>query len=217
MKLEAVIFDWDGVIYDTLNVIFNSVNSYLRSFNLNFNTCFKRRTGVELSLNNFKDYISGLSSYAEFYSSLHPAGLWDYELASKIFSNEIINSKLIKGMDGLLKELKKHYKIGLVTLNFKQLIEEKIDFNFDCAVYSDDVENHKPHPEGLLLCLSRMSVPPSNAVFIGDSPTDGQAAVRAGTSFIGVNWGLGTEKSLSKYGQVVDSVENLKKRLLYIK
>lgn len=46
---------------------------------------------------------------------------------------------------------------------------------------ADDVPAPKPHPDGLLyICEQMGGLDPSKCIYIGDSPTDGQAATAAG-------------------------------------
>ncbi len=52
---------------------------------------------------------------------------------------------------------------------------------FDVVVSGDEVTQHKPHPEPLLLALQRLGIPdPGQAVMIGDSDKDLGAANAAG-------------------------------------
>ena len=44
------------------------------------------------------------------------------------------------------------------------------------ALGADEVPAAKPAAEGLLLCCERLGVDPASSVYVGDSPTDGQAA-----------------------------------------
>ena len=44
------------------------------------------------------------------------------------------------------------------------------------ALGADEVAAAKPDPDGLLLCCERLGVNPASSVYVGDSPTDGQAA-----------------------------------------
>lgn len=57
---------------------------------------------------------------------------------------------------------------------------------FDLAVGVLDVANPKPHPDMLELCLDRLGVEAAEAVYVGDQPTDREAAVAAGLHFIGM-------------------------------
>eukprot|EP01032_Pedospumella_encystans_P012243 gene12243-14176_t len=64
-----------------------------------------------------------------------------------------------------------------------------VDSMFSVALGADQVSAPKPHPDGLLAICQQMDVHPSECVYIGDSPSDGQAATAAGMHSIGVSWG----------------------------
>ncbi len=56
-----------------------------------------------------------------------------------------------------------------------------------CVVHgADDVPAAKPAPDGILQCLREMNVHPHEAVYIGDSPSDGRAAAAAGCASVAV-------------------------------
>jgi phosphoglycolate phosphatase len=55
--------------------------------------------------------------------------------------------------------------------------------SIDAVVGRDTVPAQKPDPEPLLEALRRLDVPPSDAVFVGDSESDGETADRAGVAF----------------------------------
>jgi phosphoglycolate phosphatase len=53
----------------------------------------------------------------------------------------------------------------------------------DAVVGRDTVPAQKPDPEPLLEALRRLDVPPGDAIFVGDSASDGETADRAGVAF----------------------------------
>ena len=55
--------------------------------------------------------------------------------------------------------------------------------SIDAVVGRDTVPAQKPDPEPLLEALHRLDVPPGDAVFVGDSESDGETADRAGVAF----------------------------------
>lgn len=59
---------------------------------------------------------------------------------------------------------------------------------FDLAITGDDVENPKPHPEGILKALGTLGVKKDEAVFLGDSNADIKAGKAAGIRTYGVQW-----------------------------
>ena len=63
---------------------------------------------------------------------------------------------------------------------------------------ADTVPAPKPEPDGLYKVCRELGVSPSNAVYVGDSPSDGLAAKASGMHSVGVTWGSHSEESLKK-------------------
>ena len=83
---------------------------------------------------------------------------------------------------------------------------------FEVTVGAEDTERHKPHPAPLLAALERLGADVSDAVYVGDSPFDVQAAKAAGTGSVAVTWGrIHSRERLEREGPdaVVDTVEEL--------
>jgi phosphoglycolate phosphatase len=66
------------------------------------------------------------------------------------------------------------------------LVHFGLDMHFDLVVGTHDVARPKPAPDMLLHCLDHFALAPSEAVYIGDSPSDRDAARAAGIDFIAV-------------------------------
>lgn len=67
---------------------------------------------------------------------------------------------------------------------------EKLDLGklFDLVLCGDEVKQAKPSPEGVWRILSFFQVKPEEAVYVGDSPLDAEAARGARVSFVMVLW-----------------------------
>ena len=59
----------------------------------------------------------------------------------------------------------------------------------DAATSSDDAEESKPEPDIVLAALKRARAKPAEAIMIGDTPYDVEAATRAGVKIIGFRSG----------------------------
>jgi phosphoglycolate phosphatase len=68
------------------------------------------------------------------------------------------------------------------------------------AVIGGDEAPRKPDPTGTLGILARLSVPPAEALLVGDSAIDCQTASSAGIRFVAVTWGLGSAAELEAAG-----------------
>jgi HAD superfamily hydrolase (TIGR01549 family) len=90
------------------------------------------------------------------------------------------------------------------------LAANDIDVLFIASLGADSVPAAKPAPDGLLLLCEKIRLLPERCVYIGDSPTDGQAAKAAGMHSIGVTWGSHSkERVLLNFVETVDSVQEL--------
>ena len=71
---------------------------------------------------------------------------------------------------------------------------------FEIVLTATDVEQPKPHPEGVLHCVAKFDVEAAAAAYVGDSSPDMQAARAAGVAAVGVLSGAGSSASLSEAG-----------------
>jgi len=86
------------------------------------------------------------------------------------------------------------------------------------TITADDVNNIKPHPEGLYTIAKRLGVEVHEMVLIGDSPTDIAAGNKAGCSTIAIiHPGSFASKKLLKYenpSYLTQSIDDLRMLLL---
>lgn len=60
--------------------------------------------------------------------------------------------------------------------------------HFKILVSDDQVDKPKPDPEGILKAANFLKIDPRNSLYIGDSPSDIDAAHRAGATSVAVIW-----------------------------
>ena len=90
---------------------------------------------------------------------------------------------------GLLERINSRFDFGIFTgrIRFEldlTLARSAPHLRFDAIVTADDVENQKPHPEGLLKIAALDQLRP--LIYIGDTVDDARAAQSAGVPFIGI-------------------------------
>ncbi|WP_328347663.1 HAD-IA family hydrolase [Streptomyces violaceus] len=61
--------------------------------------------------------------------------------------------------------------------------------HFSVVVGGDEIERPKPDPEGVLTACALLRVPADACVYVGDAPTDLEAARRAGALAAAAGWG----------------------------
>ena len=97
-----------------------------------------------------------------------------------------------QGISNVLSDLKKKYKIGLVTSspeNYASSIVKMFGWSFNASVFYHDTQNHKPHPEPLIECTKRLGLKPEECIAIGDEVIDIQAARKAQMKEAAAIWG----------------------------
>jgi phosphoglycolate phosphatase len=126
--------------------------------------------------------------------------------------------KPVPGALALLRELKERgFCLALATNDERRDTEAmiawlKMENIFDAMICAGEVTHPKPHPETLLALCRRMSVPPQEAVFIGDSVADMMAGKRAGLALtLGIlEGGVTPREDLEKVADgVLDSLRDL--------
>ena len=116
------------------------------------------------------------------------------------------------GIYPCLERLKKSYNLAVFT-NRADTIEGVLKTHgmtsyFGQVVSCLDVAKPKPDPEGLFKILEATSSRPQEAVYIGDAPTDSQAAQAAGVRFIAYK-----TQNLPYQTAYLDSYDRLEKTL----
>ncbi len=77
------------------------------------------------------------------------------------------------------------------------------------ATTASDVASTKPSPEVVEAALEKIGLPPHEAVMIGDTPYDVEAAARAGVRIIGVRSGGWDDASLQGAAAIYNDPEDL--------
>lgn len=79
-------------------------------------------------------------------------------------------------------------RIGIVTRNCRAASELSLRItriSVDVLICREDANNHKPHPEAVLLALNHLHARPGNSIMVGDHTMDIGGGKSAGTKTIG--------------------------------
>lgn len=120
------------------------------------------------------------------------------------------------GVGDVLSALRSRgYKTGIVTSKFRRRIEailarEGLSHLFDVVVGSEDIPNHKPHPDGIEMAIRKLGVTPEETTYVGDALVDLKTARSAGVKFIAVSTGPTPAEEFARHGvPVVSSLSDL--------
>lgn len=121
---------------------------------------------------------------------------------------------LIPGVDALLRQLKRTYRLALVTTRDREAVARFLQMNgldglFDAVITRDDVRRLKPHPEPILLAAQRLGLAPQECLMVGDTAVDIQAGGAAGARTVGVLCGFGQERDLADADLVLPTTADL--------
>ncbi len=178
--IKAVIFDIDGVLID-------SFESNLKFFQDIFKTA-----GYKVPTKSDYKKCFHLSMVHTIKAMAKTDDAKELKRIEKIAHKTARHPELFKlpeHSDKVIEKLSKKYKLALVTSRIKIGVDSYLNFSktkkyFKTVVHFGHYKNPKPHPEPLLVAAKKLKVLPSEAVYIGDSLTDIQAAKAAGMKII---------------------------------
>jgi len=209
----GIFWDVDGTLSDSFRLGFSSTNVILKNngkaqisaTDYKYGTQYSTRERLALhATGNLKDQI-GLTLERQFN---------DYYI--KLVS--IKTAPLYKGIKDVLVFFSLKYpelKMGVLSNASSDyvnavLVANNINHYFHIALGADKVSQPKPSPDGLLACCKALELLPNKCIYIGDGPTDGEAATSAGMKSIGVTWGNhACEKIVPFFTHIAHSVDDL--------
>ena len=188
MKIDAVLFDMDGVLIDARDWHYQALNMALEPF------------GYRISPEDHETRFNGLSTKSKLKILSDEFGLPKDldDVISAIKQDRTLRIAAQKCFpiiphQILLSRLKTcDVKIGVVTNSIRLTAEAMLRyagvFDFlDVLVTNQDVKHHKPNPEGYLLAMEKLKVEAGNTVVIEDGDYGIQAAEAAGCTVIKVD------------------------------
>ena len=209
-KIEAVIFDMDGVIIDSEPLYFKIQNELFNEL------------GFSVSKSEYNSFIGSgmqlmwekLSSKYDLHYSINQLISMNNRLIFKTFSE----LPLINATEGFhfflnyLKELK--IKTAVASSTSKNTINVilsrlKVIQEFDTIVSSEEVQLGKPEPDIFLEAARRINTNPENCVVIEDSTLGVKAAGKAGMRCVGFTNNNSGNQDLSSANIVVKSFSKI--------
>jgi pyrophosphatase PpaX len=205
MKYKAVIFDVDGVLLDSGEYIYSA-----------FEHTFTKNNIKDITKDDINKFFG--KSLAGMLKGLVPD--MDPEKLTDDFREwQEAHFDLIKPFANAEKALSSlrdsGIKIGALSSR-KKFVAKTLKLNgllpyIDMLLSGADVENMKPHPEGVQKILSEFQIEPHQAIMVGDTPEDVEAGKNAGTDTVGVTYGLSDRLRIksSEPSFLIDDIEQV--------
>lgn len=198
MQPKAVLFDFDYTLGDCTDAIYGCIGYALATMGYAQPTLLAVRPTIGLTLPHTYMTLTGdhRPDKGEEFTRLF------LQRADETMTK---GAKLFPETLPLLRHLQgKEIKTGIVTTKLSFRIREILakyaaSDLVSVIVGESDVSHPKPHPEGLLLALSSLHVSPQDAVYVGDTVVDAQAARDAGVAFMGVTTGSTPREAFLAY------------------
>lgn len=201
MKYEAVLFDLDGTLIDTVDDIGDAANRVLsnRGFPIHPISTYYQFIGEGVKVlftralpqeKRNKDLINTcLKEFIEDYRR-------NYDVKSKFYDGipEMLNALNVRGL-----------KLAILSNKPDPLTKDCVtsllsNWDFDVVFGQRDSVPRKPNPQAALEIAEKLSISPSDFLYLGDTAIDMKTAVSAGMFPVGAAWGFRPVKELKENG-----------------
>lgn len=185
MKYDAIYFDLDGTLWETTHVTYLATKEISEKYNIDI----VPEETVAASMGTTKDECADMYYPNETHERAVELLEESLELASKKLAVE--GGYIYEGMEETLEELSKNYKLGIVSNCLEGYIEafmisSKLGKYFNDIVAAGKKDIKKS--DAIKLAIERDGV--RNAIYVGDTHKDKEAAKGAGLEFIHARYGF---------------------------
>ncbi|MBI4534170.1 MAG: HAD family hydrolase [Candidatus Melainabacteria bacterium] len=193
---KLAIFDFDGTLVDSAPGIVDVMREIVAEYNVSQEVfgIWQQLIGVPLMKQMEIIFPNRDETYHQKVANRYRA----------IYDSRVIEiCPPFPGLNAMLHQLQAaEVHITIASSKRRNLIEpvlehHRISSYFRMLIGSQDVSNHKPHPESVHLITSKLEIPYQHVVVIGDSSYDLEMARNAGVDGIGVTTGIHTREMLA--------------------
>jgi HAD superfamily hydrolase (TIGR01549 family) len=178
-SISTLLFDWDGTIVDSAQL---GLAAYEKSF---------AALGATFDREIYRRAYS-----PNWYSTYEALGLpkEKWHLADELWVRHYDeqNADLVEGArETIMGFQRKGYRLGIVSSGndcriAREITNLGLENVFEVMVCNEQMENKKPHPEGLQTAMRSLGCSPQESCYVGDSPEDIEMGKRARMLTVGV-------------------------------
>ena len=213
-RYKAAVFDLDGTILDTLEDLFRATNHALAEEKLPLRTKEEVRRFVGNGIGKLIERACPAEVTAARRERVHAA-------FTRYYSEHCADTTApYEGIPELLARLREEgIRTGVVSNKADYAVQSLIGEYFPGLFSSVTGEREgiarKPAPDLLFETLRKLDVTAEEAVYIGDSEVDLEAAANAGMDCIACSWGFKGENFLREHGAkvIVETPEEILRKM----
>jgi len=172
-RVTGVLFDWDGVLLDSLGAAFNVYNKIFARVGTKMLT---KDEYLELQSPNWYEFYVKIGLPPSIWKEVDQEWLRLYEEESPGLHPDALRCLSVLKEAGLRLALVSNGSRSRVG---KELTRFGLGGFFEVVLFGEKKEELKPAPVMIQSALGTMGMKPQDAVYVGDSPADIQAAKRA--------------------------------------
>jgi phosphoglycolate phosphatase len=196
--LEAVIFDFDYTLADSSEGAVECINFALNEMGLDRVAPEAACRTIGLSLH---ETFLTLGEHHERKRCEEFHQLFVRRAEEVMANMTVLYESVPATIEALLK---RDLRLGIVSTKYRRritevLLREDLLHGFEVVIGGEDVQQHKPHPQGLFEALEKLDCSPASAVYVGDSVVDAEVAKRAGVPLVVVLSGLTPKAHFDDY------------------
>ncbi|AZQ55944.1 HAD family hydrolase [Burkholderia cenocepacia] len=200
MSVRAVIFDFDLTLADSSAAIIECTEYALRQLGAADATAARIAAVIGLPLPQMFRALTDETEPAR-------ADAFARHFVARADEIMVPGTRIYPEVPELLARLREQgLAVAIVSSKFRYRIEAILERNglqslVDVLIGGEDVQRHKPDPEGLVQALARLDLPARAAIYVGDHAVDAQAAERAGVPFVGAVTGMTSFDAWARAGK----------------
>lgn len=201
-RYKAVIYDCDGVMFDSFEA---NLEFYQRIMRAMGRAQLDRADEVQMRVLHTYANREVLAHFFpdpdEWEEAVRQAGAIDYRGLVPLMVMEEGFRETLEALCG---------RVDLAVCTNRSTSMDMVLESFDLARYfgivmtASKVANPKPHPEPLIKVFDHYGILPAEALFVGDSEVDRQAAQAAGVPFVAYKADLLAHARIRRHGEILN-------------
>ncbi len=201
MKYKALIFDFDLTLADSSKGILICFKHVLEKFGYAIPDNRTIYNTIGLTLTDAFDMLTGIPDNPQ-------REQMRIEYVKKADEAMVVNTFFYDNVIAILQVLQHAgIKVGIVSTKYRYRIVDTFEMQahshpYDEIVGGEDVDLHKPDPQGLNMMIERFNVDKGQVLYVGDSYIDAETAMNAGVDFAGVTTGSTAYEDFEKYPHI---------------